>query len=104
MSGDGKPRENTYFLWFGKNHRGSNCVKVSNFNNEYEKDTALGPDRYVALLPLNEHYFVVLTEEMCTFSRFFGLVDTKEFFSQENEKCWDGKVSIQLLENKSIED
>lgn len=92
IGGDGVTKENTFYLWHGKNEKGYSCVKVNDFNDEHIKDTFLGPDCYTGLMPVSDNYFVVITEEMCTFARFFGLVNKEQFFikkKQENNQAYD---------------
>jgi hypothetical protein len=87
IGGDGITQKNTYYLWFGRNEKGDYCGKISNFKDNYIKNVQLGPDYYVGVISVSEHYFVTLTEETCTCSRFFGLIDKRKFFIQENQKC-----------------
>lgn len=94
IGGDGETRENTFYLWFGKNEKGYQSGKINDFNDEHIKDVQLGPDCYVGTISVSEHYFVALTEEMCTNSRFFGLIDKRKFFIRENPPCWNGLLNI----------
>jgi len=96
INGDGITKENTFYIWFGKNEKNEQCVKINDFNDKHIKDTSLGPDCYTGLIQVSDNYFVVLTEELCTFSRFFGLVNIKEFFIEENIKCWNGSAFIPI--------
>lgn len=98
ITGDGKTKENTFFLWYGKNEKNSACVKISNFNDEHIKDTSLGPDCYTGLIQVSNNYFVVITEEMCTYSRFFGLVNIEKYFVKEDIKCWNGSAFLPISE------
>lgn len=104
IGGDGITKENTFYLWFGKNVDEYSCVKVSDFNNQHIKDTSLGPDHYTGLTSISSNYFVVITEEMCTYSRFFGLVNKEQFFVRENIKCWNGSLSVPIEENVNLDE
>lgn len=104
IGGDGQTRENTFYLWHGKDVSGYSCVKVSDFNDVHIKDTSLGPDYYTGLTSVANNYFVVITEEMCTFSRFFGLVNKEQFFVRENNECWNGLLNVPISENADLDE
>lgn len=104
IGGDGMTRENTFYLWFGKDASGYQCAKINDFNDKHIKEASLGPDCYTGLISVSDNYFVAITEEMCTFSRFFGLINKENFFVEETKKCWDGTLNIPATENVSLEE
>ena len=101
IGGDGTTKENTYYLYYDY----TKCeLGVNNFNDEHIKNVVLGPDCCTAIMSLNDKYFVALYEEMCTFSRFFGLVNKEKLFTRDDEPCWDGKFNVKIVDNVPLEE
>lgn len=103
MYGDGITKENTFYLWI-ETVNCSQSIKVNDFNDDHVKDAQLGPDQYVGTISLNDKYFVTITEEMCTYSRFFGLVNKEQFFIGKNQESWNGLLNIPTVADMSIEE
>jgi hypothetical protein len=102
IGGDGITCENTYFTYYN-NVGGRSCISVNNFNDGHIKDTTLGPDCYTGMISVGTTHFIVITEECCTYSRFLGLVSKADYFVTENKPCWNGSISIPIVEGQNIE-
>ena len=93
LYGDGQTKEGTMYAIYNKDTR---SVDIKNFSNELIATTCLGPDMYVAMESIGDDYFLVLTEECCTYSRFLGLVNKSVFFTKNSSMgCSDGKLLAQ---------
>jgi hypothetical protein len=75
IGGDGLSRETTYYI-VCKNRK----YCIYNMNHELVRETQLGGDIPVALVRVSPKYILAVGEEMCTYSRFLGLVDSDVLF------------------------
>ncbi len=81
IHGDGKTDENTFFLVREKYN-----LNIYNMENKFIKTVDLGPDMIVSVKKISPKYGVSIYEEMCTYSRFTGLINLDILFKIEKEK------------------
>ena len=54
-------------------------------NNNFIRNTSIGPDCIVDFKRVNQYYAISITEETCTYDPFTGLINLDMFFSQNAE-------------------
>lgn len=100
IGGNGTTRNETYFIWYDQNK-----ICVSDFNDKLIKIVSLGPDFTVALADISTNYFVSITEELCTYSKFFGLINKDLFFRElvNQNLFWDDCLNfpVENIDGKS---
>lgn len=54
-------------------------------NNKFIRKTSIGPDYILDFKRVNKQYAISITEEMCTYEPFTGLINLDMFFSQTED-------------------
>ncbi len=62
-------------------------INIYDMNNKFIREAVIGPDCILDFQRVNKQYAISITEEMCTYEPFTGLINLDMFFSQkENEE------------------
>lgn len=96
LGGDGLNRDSTFMVIV------KDGTKIVNMRGELIKKVYLGPDAYVELKSVNRDYFLYSSEEICTYTKFLGLIDKRKLFSDTensiNTPYTDARVGISICD------
>jgi hypothetical protein len=80
-------------------------INIYDMNNNFIRNTSIGPDCIVDFKRVNQHYAISITEEMCTYDPFTGLINLDIFFNQTAEtpqiKAYDNSRTAVCLRSDS---
>lgn len=80
IHGDGETELGTFFTFNDK----TDSLSIFNMNNQFVKSECLGADCFVEIKRVNDKYAIVVTEEICTYDPFTGLVNLNILFGLES--------------------